>query len=474
MSQKQAKKRRREERARAQQKAPRQNGTAHEVIRDLEELLTEGSIDDYAEACWTLANRMEDPPRVGNVITLGGPCEEHGSHEYPFRLTLRSMMTISQCAGMQTCGEAIRLAASKLAPEELPCYEHGHQEQFQDLMLYGMELHECIYCGEIPNSTGAAKGINWPGKAPVKGIDGQEYTTCPDCGSDLLELQGEKLHEWGWSIACPECDWEMKQAELLDIKQYCDLMERTKADLRGATQIMESTSINIETRIQAVAVQTRKILEDIAYAALVSNKDAGDRTEEELKKLRSPRDIFRDIGQLHPNFFPKPVEMRDPSKGKPFVVKTKGVLTKEKLLQVYRELNPLAHSTNPMDDPVDLEYYKKRLPVWLEEIVSTLDAHQVMLLHHPDHFYIVKMKGDRDGSVQCTPFTRDETGEFTCSWPDCVSGASRQYCEFWGRPWQECTLPEKEPEQTQGKMLGAKVDNDETYERVQDLLDSAR
>ena len=474
MSQKQAKKRRREERGRDQQKAPNHNGTAHEEVRDLEELLREGNIDDYSETCWSLANRMEEPPGVGQVITLSRPCEEHGSHDYGFRLTLRSMMTISQCTGMETCGEAIRLVASKLLPEELPCYEHGHQEQFRDLMLYGTELHECIYCGEIPNSMGVAKSIGWPGEAPVKGIDGQEYTNCPDCGGDLLELQGEELGEWGWKIACPECDWEIKQAELLDIKQYCDLMERTKADLRGATQIMESTSINVETRIQAVAVQTRKILEDIAYAALVSNKDAGDRTEDELKKLRSPRDIFRDIGQLHSNFFPKPVEMRDPSKGKPFVVKTKGVLSKEKLLQVYRELNPLAHSTNPMDDPVDLEYYEKKLPVWLEEIASTLDTHQVMLLHHPDHFYIVKMKGDRDGSVQCTPLTRDETGEFTCSWPDCVSGASRQYCEFWGRPWQECTLPEKEPEQTQGKMLGAMVDEEEAKERIQDLLDRAR
>ena len=381
MSQKQAKKRRREERTQDPQRAPHHNGTSHEEVRALEELLTEGSIDDYAEACWILANRMEGPPGVGNVITLGGPCEDHGSHEYPFRLTLRSMMTVSQCAGMQTCGEAVRLVASKLPPEELPCYAHGHQDQFRDLMLHGIELHECIYCGEIPNSMGAAKSINWPGEAPVKGIDGQEYTTCPDCGSDLLELQGEKLHEWGWRITCTECDWEIKQAELLDIKQYCDLMERTKADLTGAKEIMESKTINVETRIQAVAVQTRKILEDIAYAALVSNKDAGGMTEEELKKLRSPRDI----GQLHPNFFPKPVEMRGPSKDKSFVVKTKGVLNREKLLQVYRELNPLAHSTNPMEDPVDLEYYEKRLPIWLEEIVSTLEIHQVMLLHHPDH-----------------------------------------------------------------------------------------
>ena len=83
------------------------------------------------------------------------------------------------------------------------------------------------------------------------------------------------------------------------------------------------------------------------------------------------------------------------------------------------------------------------------------------------------MRGDRDGSVQCTPFTMNKTGEFSCAWPDCVSGTSRQYCEFWGRPWRECTLPEKEPEQTQGKMLGAMFNEEESHEGVQDLLDRA-
>ena len=477
MSQKQAKKRRREEKAKNQQGTPeRVNGALYHdefAVRDLEELLEDGNIDEYARVCWTLANRMEELPKARDVITDFGPSEEHGSHMYRFRLTLQSMMTIPQYAGMETCGEAIKLVASKLPPESLPCYAHGHREQSQDYFMYGTKPHECLYCGETPNFTAPAKSANWPGEAPVKGIDGQEYMTCPNCGSDMLEIQGEELDQWGWKIVCMECEWEIKQAELLDVKQYCDLMEQTKTDLTGAIDLMETTSVDVETRVKAAAVQTRKILEDIAYAALVSNKDAGDRTEEELKKLRSPRDIFRDIDQLHPNFYPKPVEMRDPSKGKSFVVKTKGVLTKEKLLQMYRELNPLAHSRNPMDEPVDLEYYEKRLPVWLEEIVNTLDTHQVMLLHHPGHFFIVKMRGDRDGSVQCTPFTRDETGEFTCAWPDCVSGASRQYCEFWGKPWQECTLPEKELEQTQGKMLGAMVDEEETYERVQNLLDRA-
>ena len=473
MSQKQAKKSRREEPARAQQKAIGQSGTAHEEVQDLEELLSEGSIDDYAQACWTLANSMEAPPGVGNVITIGGPCEEHGTHEYPFRLTLRSMMTISQCAGMETCGEAIRLVSSKLPPEQLPCYAHGHQEQFWDLTLHGIELHKCIYCGEVPNSMGAAKSIGWPGAMPAKSIDGQEYRTCPDCGSDLLELQGEELNKWGWKIVCPDCDWYIKQAELLDVEQYCGVMEQTKRDLAGAAQIMESTSINLETRIETAAVQARKILEDIAYATLVSNKDAGAKTQEELQALRYPKDIFKDLGKVHPNFFPTPVEIRDPTKGKPFVVKSKGVLNREKLVQMYGELSSLAHSTNPLAEPVDLGYFEEKIPVWLEEIANTLDTHQVMLPHHPDHFYVVKMRGDRDGSVQCTPFYRNETGEFTCAWPDCVSPASRKYCEFWGRPWAECSLPEKEPAQTDGKMVGAIFDEEEAYERVQEILEGA-
>ena len=110
------------------------------------------------------------------------------------------------------------------------------------------------------------------------------------------------------------------------------------------------------------------------------------------RDLRYPKDIFRDLGKVHPNFFPTPVEIRNPAKGKPFVVKTKECVDQGKTPpDVYRELNPMAHSTNPMAEPVDLRYFEEKIPVWLEEIANTLDTHQVMLPHHPDRFYIVKM-----------------------------------------------------------------------------------
>ena len=63
MSQKQAKRRRREQRARARQEASSQNGVAHEEVIDLEELIEAGNIDEYARVCWPLANEAEGPPQ---------------------------------------------------------------------------------------------------------------------------------------------------------------------------------------------------------------------------------------------------------------------------------------------------------------------------------------------------------------------------------------------------------------------------
>ena len=116
MSQKQAKRRRREQKPKEQQESLNRDRNSNgegqrDGIRALEELLKDSDIDGYAQACWSLANRTEEPPRAGDVITASGPCEEHGFHEYRVRLTLQSMMTIAQCAGMETCGEAIRLVA---------------------------------------------------------------------------------------------------------------------------------------------------------------------------------------------------------------------------------------------------------------------------------------------------------------------------------------------------------------------------
>ena len=175
MSQKSAKKHRREQRIQQEQ----QSINSPHIVEDLETLLKTGEIDAYAQICWTLAENRDEAPIAGGVVTFSGPCEEHGPHEKSFRLTPQTLMTLAQLTGMETCEEAIRLVAKKLPPEKLPCYPHGHGQQAYDHIMFGIEPDECTYCGEKPEFILPSKSIGWPDEIPVKGIDGQEYKNLP-------------------------------------------------------------------------------------------------------------------------------------------------------------------------------------------------------------------------------------------------------------------------------------------------------
>ena len=464
MSQKSAKRRRREQRLQQEQESI----NSQHKVEHLEVLLKAGDIDGYAQACWALANNRDEAPIAGEVVTLSGPCEEHGMHEKSFRLTPQTLMIIAQLIGMETCGEAIRLVAKKVPPEKLPCYPHGHREQAYEQIMLGVEPAECIYCGDTPEFILPSKSIGWPDEIPVKGIDGQEYKTCPNCNSEYLEIEGEKLGQWGWKITCMDCHWEIKQAELLDIRQYCDQIEIFKTALHNVRSKWNSEPKKTQQVIEDAGVATRKLLEKIAFATLISNKDNSGKTREEMEKWWNPRKILNEIGKVHPDCFPKPVEIdswkQDPKK--PFRLKTKEVLNKERVIKIYKELNPLAHSTNPLADQPDYERYREMIPKWLDLIANTMEVHQVRLFHHTDHFYVVKMSGDRDGSVQCTTFTRNAEDAVTCAWPECVSNTARAYCELWSKPWSDCLLPQKDDDQTNAKKFGASLDAKEAEEHI--------
>ena len=73
-------------------------------------------------------------------------------------------------------------------------------------------------------------------------------------------------------------------------------------------------------------------------------------------------------------------------------------------------------------------------------------------------FYVMKMLGEGDGELMPIRFKTSGEGETKCAWPDSVSSSTRQHCEYIQRPWRECTLPELEPKQTQGKVVAGKLD----------------
>ena len=451
----------------AKKKKPRRNQGAPK-ISPLEDLLSIGDAVLYGQICWSIANRGTEPPRVGEVITLEGRNEADGGISRPFRLTRKSIENVERCLGLRTCGEAVDLFAEKREeqPAGQPLAEclHGHQEAALEFLMYGIRPTEpCPQCGDILEFGDAAMSPSFYSDGPVKGVDGREYSVCPKCGEDALELQGNSIVEWGWNIVCLDCGWEVKQAESLDIAKYCDLMDEVKSKVEAIDRLMELPGITIRTRVESICLQLRMVLELIVFSSLVSNKDVWQRSRRELQSSQDISKKLRELKRIHPNFYPSPMDMEaTASSGEPSD-RTEGFLSEDRLTEVYGRLGNILHAENPLGKETDYRYFINAVPGWLAEVMNLLECHKVYLYHRPEEFHLIKMFGDVDGELMPVRFKTTPEGEMTCAWPDCVSPSARQYCEYIQRPWRECRLREVEPAQTDGKRVAGQLDAP-TYE----------
>ena len=183
---------------------------------------------------------------------------------------------------------------------------NGHQEAAFEFMMHGIRRSEpCPQCGEIPEFGNTMMSPDLHPDGPIKGVDGREHSTCPECGDDALELEGSSIAEWGWKTACLNCGWEMKLAESLDIAQYCDLMEEVKTRVEAINQLIEMPGITIRTRVESICLQLRMLLELIVFGSLVSNKDVWQGSRKELQSSQDISKKLRELRRIHPSFYPK-------------------------------------------------------------------------------------------------------------------------------------------------------------------------
>ena len=427
--------------------------------RPLEDLLRNREAKLYGQVCWSIANRGTEGPISGEVIGVEGGDYSVGPTSRAFRLTRKSVENVERCLGMRTCGEAIALFEEKEEPEPWGECPKGHREAALEFMMHGIRPTElCPECGEIPTFGDMAMSPDLYPDGPVKGVDGREYTTCPECGDDALQLEGDSIVEWGWRITCLNCDWEMKQAESLDIAQYCDLMEEVKSRLEAINQLMEMPGMTIRTRVESICLQLRMLLELIVFSSLVSNKDVWQKSQKELQSSQDISKKLRELRRLHPKFYPSPVDLEGSAAGSEPANRTDGFLSEDKLIEVYGRLGNILHAENPLGKATDHRFFIDSVPGWLSEVMSLLECHKVYLYHRPEEFYLIKMFGDVDGELMPIRFKTSGEGETKCAWPDCVSSSARLYCEYIQRPWRECRLPELEPEQTEGKVVADGLD----------------
>lgn len=329
---------------------------------------------------------------------------------------------------------------------------HSHQKAAFEFIMNGIQPTEpCPQCGETLKFGNTMMSLNFNSDEPVKAVDGLVYEICPKCGEDALQLEGESIAKWGWRINCLNCEWTMKQAEPLDIEQYCYLMEEIRSRIEAINQLFELSDVMIRTQVESICLQLRMLLELIVFSSLVSNKDVWQKSQKELKNSQDIGKKMKELKRLHPNFFPRPIHLQEVTLRDEPAIRSEGYLTEDKLIEVYGKLGNILHAENPIGEKKDFQFIIDAVPDWITEVVNLLECHRVYLFHHPDEFFVVKMFGDMDGELICIRFQTTTEGKTKCAWPDCVSQIERLYCEYTQKPWRDCRLPELEPNQTLAK-----------------------
>lgn len=336
---------------------------------------------------------------------------------------------------------------------------NGHPELALVHMFSGAQATKpCPKCGEVPEFGGLVMSPGMFGKR-VTGIDGQEHSTCPKCGSDFLEIELEPPSFQGL-LRCLDCgegtvvnlvdeDWEPPK-EPLDVHPYVHLMQEARERLASIAQLLNADDLSDWARLESVCLQVRKLLELVMFSSLVANQDLWEQSQKELRSSQNMTKKFKELKRLHSNFYPTPVDLNQWTGQEP-ALRTDDFLREDDFIRVYGSLGDILHADNPLGKPGDYSDFMDRAPDLIESIQNLMECHKVHFYDHPDEFYLVKMFGDLDGDVTFIRFSTNAEGETLCAWPDCSSWSGRQHCEYIGRPWRECLLPEKEPAQTDGK-----------------------
>lgn len=155
------------------------------------------------------------------------------------------------------------------------------------------------------------------------------------------------------------------------------------------------------TTIESVCLQLRKVLELIAMASLVANKEAYSAAHNGFAKHWNAKRLLKDLERINPDFYPRPAILappKSPGAQVHFIDRKEDFLTKAEFVEVYLRCSKMLHADNPFAAKVDHKEYEKELPVWRQKVFNLLDLHWISLLDKKE-LYLIQMKGEADGKV---------------------------------------------------------------------------
>jgi hypothetical protein len=181
-----------------------------------------------------------------------------------------------------------------------------------------------------------------------------------------------------------------------DIEKYCSVMEEVKRRTSVIDFFLmgKGSPIYMPTTVETCCLQLRKILELIAFASLVANKEAYSSAYTDFAKYWNAGELLKLLAKINPHFYPQPI-VEEPSDQPGIKNKLRkrdpDYLTEKEFAEVYGRCGVIMHAANPYGAGIDYDFYKKGLSIWLARIINLLNAHQIQLVGRPG-FYLVHMQ----------------------------------------------------------------------------------
>jgi hypothetical protein len=136
---------------------------------------------------------------------------------------------------------------------------------------------------------------------------------------------------------------------------------------------------------EIVFLQFRKMLEHIAFASLVANKDAYARTRAQFVTDWHAQKMLDHLGRVNPDFYPLPLALAsttieaDGKRHHRFEPLTTGFLTKDDFVELYDYCGDVLHAQNPYHERTTI-HVRLSAQEWLARIETLVKLHRAQLV----------------------------------------------------------------------------------------------
>lgn len=165
----------------------------------------------------------------------------------------------------------------------------------------------------------------------------------------------------------------------------------------------------LQTTVESICLQVRKILELIALASLVANKSEYEKHRNNFQRDWNAKRILATLDKANPKFYPIPSEqLISPETGQVVEVIpiTSGYLSRADYEDLYDECSDILHASNPFSsEQQKTQSFLDNTPEWMKKIRILLNHHQVQLIDDKVQLWVL-MKAKSDGKVHVYEFGR--------------------------------------------------------------------